>query len=487
MNPYLLLLLGLLVDVDSFHITHVARLVVRTNRAQGYDNDEFLSGLSSDSSSGGSKFAAMQQRAAAASASTTSPESPSPPPKSDTIFDRENYISASMNTGDMYLEQLKVDTKVRLKAYREGDYDKFNERFVSEEVREMQKIERNRPKFEDVSPDVTTGDVDGADVEYDEVDEANLTEVQRWHRFREREAMEEAKEAATESRKPVSNYKEMLSKAMKGREVGGQPEGGAPVPEPVPVPISVKVLQPLAPTPEPTPAPSSGLTDFQRDHIRTTQGLLLKHRGGRGFGTGRLKGAEGDKLVQNLLATKEMLAGFGQPEQEQEREVAVAVVPPPTTLPPPSPSPPIPTSSSSISNSNPLLSTSLKCASAAIEAFQNNEAPIESLKHALLFAASCCETSPSPPPLSTSTTTTTTLPEPIFREAASLFDVNLDDDQGSRGSSSAALFESALRGIDDLSGDGKFGLRPLTPEDDTFLKTLKGVKDQILSEADESF
>lgn len=68
-----------------------------------------------------------------------------------------------------------------------------------------------------------------------------------------------------------------------------------------------------------------------------------------------------------------------------------------------------------------------------------------------------------------------------------MFDVNLDDDQGSRGSSSAALFESALRGIDDLSGDGKFGLRPLTPEDDTFLKTLKGVKDQILSEADESF
>jgi hypothetical protein len=60
---------------------------------------------------------------------------------------------------------------------------------------------------------------------------------------------------------------------------------------PEPVMQSTPVLQAPAPA---QPAASSGplSPEEQRQNIRTTMGLLLKHRGGTGFGAGRIKGPE---------------------------------------------------------------------------------------------------------------------------------------------------------------------------------------------------
>ena len=67
------------------------------------------------------------------------------------------------------------------------------------------------------------------------------------------------------------------------------------VPEPVIQPTPVQ----QAPTPT-QPAASSGPAspDEQRQNIRTTMGLLLKHRGGSGFGAGRIKGPEIDRFEE---------------------------------------------------------------------------------------------------------------------------------------------------------------------------------------------
>lgn len=67
------------------------------------------------------------------------------------------------------------------------------------------------------------------------------------------------------------------------------------VPEPIIQPTPVQE----APTPT-QPAASSGASspDEQRQDIRTTMGLLLKHRGGSGFGAGRIKGTEIDRFEQ---------------------------------------------------------------------------------------------------------------------------------------------------------------------------------------------
>lgn len=68
-----------------------------------------------------------------------------------------------------------------------------------------------------------------------------------------------------------------------------------PVVEPA-QPVEVVTTQP---TTEATPASPSNPEDT-RQKIRTLMGLLLKHRGGPGFGSGRLKGPEIDRF-ENLL------------------------------------------------------------------------------------------------------------------------------------------------------------------------------------------
>ena len=54
-----------------------------------------------------------------------------------------------------------------------------------------------------------------------------------------------------------------------------------------------------------SPLASEG--DFERE-LRTGLGLLLKHRGGPGFGTGRLQGIELDSLEEKLRSITTKLA-----------------------------------------------------------------------------------------------------------------------------------------------------------------------------------
>jgi hypothetical protein len=69
-----------------------------------------------------------------------------------------------------------------------------------------------------------------------------------------------------------------------------------------------------------TNAPHSAATvteneDDARRKLRTLQGLLLKHRGGPGFGAGRLKEMEARKLVETLGEVTDMLRGEWEENQ----------------------------------------------------------------------------------------------------------------------------------------------------------------------------
>ena len=105
-------------------------------------------------------------------------------------------------------------------------------------------------------------------------------------------------------------------------------------------------------------APPSAATDEEdvRREIRTLQGLLLKHRGGPGFGAGRLRAPEAQKLEDKLRTVKSILraevsgsSGSAPPaldpaakaESRPATSQAVTAFPPPIrTIPPPQPPPP---------------------------------------------------------------------------------------------------------------------------------------------------
>lgn len=93
------------------------------------------------------------------------------------------------------------------------------------------------------------------------------------------------------------------------------------LPEPTPVvqqvpavPEPVIQTAPVQQAPAPTqPAASTGPSspEEQRQNIRTTMGLLLKHRGGSGFGAGRIKGSEIDRFENMFEDVTAMLRDEG--------------------------------------------------------------------------------------------------------------------------------------------------------------------------------
>lgn len=204
-----------------------------------------------------------------------------------------------------------------------------------------------------------------------------------------------------------------------------KPEPVAEVPAPVPVPVPVPVTPPpvaeaptrvpyrapeaviepepataarvpyRAPAVEDTPAPVTPssppvvptLSGDTRQDIRTLMGLMLKHRGGPGFGAGRLQGTEAEKLA--FLATK--IADILR--QEEPREVAAVIEPPAVETPPPVASPSIP--SSPVAGQDDRVKGMIACVEGAVTMFKTSPPELQgsvlvTLRAALLASIQTC-------------------------------------------------------------------------------------------------
>ena len=199
------------------------------------------------------------------------------------------------------------------------------------------------------------------------------------------------------------NYKEKMA-ALKAKKKGNAAPDPAPEPVAVapaaPTPAAVSKLE-VAPAPKsvdtsvpPAVAPDTAAVtnseELRRD-IRTLMGLVLKHRGGPGFGSGILKDAEAQRL-KNLLAdvkgTLREEAGMKKAAPTAEVTKGVEPASPPTI-------PEVPPSIESTGGGPSSLAGAIACVEGAVQMYKA-AAPSEqkillpSLRTALLGAVNTC-------------------------------------------------------------------------------------------------
>lgn len=320
------------------------------------------------------------------------------------------------NTGDLYMAQLKLDSKIRKKAFLAGDNEKAQEQFKDPRVHALLETEAannpNLKRMRAATPDgerkaeemthlmmnsmrAPKADSDVKQTSYR--DKLAQAKSKRTGHVREAVAQPVAKPVAQEIMAPAVqevedaaalevkqvNYREKLEQAKRKKEA--EKEG----------PVTVAEVRESEEAKE---APAVG-EDEARQKVRLLQGLLLKHRGGVGFGAGRLKGPE----AARLQGTMEEMADILRSELDAP-EPALANVEPPVALEPPPPQIPQTPPAPLLSNVQPRVvapvpvpppvpaPAPVAAAPPAPVAIQTTPASQESIVEAMNFAASAMET-----------------------------------------------------------------------------------------------
>jgi len=336
------------------------------------------------------------------------------------------------NTADVYLAQLKRDTFVRNKYRYMGDEERANQPMqeqgvkalkglLSEELIESRRAKQRKEMFnsqknydEETQRELRAlmSDMHDAMKPSDVVEEEQEPDISTGMSYKKK--LEEIKRkrsgaAVVETVKqpePTVQQKDSPPPKMTTPETESKVETPPPT-SPPPPPITTTTQSPEPPTEtediepmdhpavtlnidpneKPIGAPSSADSEETRRDIRTVMGLILKHRGGPGFGKGRLNSMDGERLenmfddVLNML--KEEIGEATAPITPEVAETPAATI---SDLDDPA----IATTSSLPS----LNLATLTCVKAAISAYESapNEGLLMPLRDALLSAASAVNT-----------------------------------------------------------------------------------------------
>jgi hypothetical protein len=185
-----------------------------------------------------------------------------------------------------------------------------------------------------------------------------------------------------------------------------EPEQESPVPQasttpPLPTPQQ-QVPPPPAPVAEtPKPHNVTSSNDVRKQNLRTLMGLVLKHRGGPGFGMGRLKGQDVD-LFEGLIEeiTNMLRDEANQPSIDTsastivEESPAVVTVSPPVQAAPVVSQPETPVAAS-VSAEPANIDSTIACIEGAITMYTNSPPAIQdsvlgTLRAALMSAVDTC-------------------------------------------------------------------------------------------------
>ncbi len=195
----------------------------------------------------------------------------------------------------------------------------------------------------------------------------------------------------------------------------------------VPIPPTVSQPEPASVVSQPQSASSFPSDTEDREEVRrglrTLMGLILKHRGGPGFGKGRLKGAEAegfDNLLEEIteLLRSEVRSGGVAPVQpvppqvppvqqtppvSTQPQARAAVQPPPQQVvssAPPQPQVPNPVVSSAMTYTAPgppdqRMTSTIACVDGAVLMYKNSPPEIQEglmipLRGALMSAVNTC-------------------------------------------------------------------------------------------------
>ena len=311
------------------------------------------------------------------------------------------------NTADLYFAQLKQDSKVRKLARMRGDTDTANRVFEDETVRRIGDSWRPNPYTQEQNLAEARAEIEGA--------VRMQSDTGGYYANGSGGDMSSSMNGGG-----AVSYRDKLAQKMKGGRGGGermierQSNNGndmtrsvamTPTLQPpsivgttTPPPVVVAATPPVSfvggTTTTTTNAPHSAATvteneDDARRKLRTLQGLLLKHRGGPGFGAGRLKEMEARKLVETLGEVTDMLRGEWEENQpttgvsrsDGGSRVSTPTMPVLSSIPPPLAPPPqtMVSPPQPITTMNDPLAGALACVEAVIKLYK--EAASDPVKH----------------------------------------------------------------------------------------------------------
>ncbi|KAL7485438.1 hypothetical protein ACHAW6_011029 [Cyclotella cf. meneghiniana] len=338
------------------------------------------------------------------------------------------------NTADVYFAQLKQDSKVRKQAWLAGDIERANQVFQDDTVKQIGESWVENPYTKEQNFLEARAQIEGA-VRMQVlggVDESRSTGGVSY-----RKKLEEMKAkrgggggdaavagggnsnptASAVANPAMSSSREMAPVSGPKQDIGPanpmRPPGQV-----VPRPLTPMLTRPPMSGP-PTPLgnmpqmsvsassqPTATVDDEEetRRKIRTLQGLLLKQRGGPGFGAGRLRPPEAERLESTLDEVKQILrgevstpgdvVGGASPAKMMTSPSSVMqpnplpTAPAPVFQPPPQPAPVVPPSRISL---DPMAG-SVACVEAVLKMYKDaspseREALLIPLREAFMAAA----------------------------------------------------------------------------------------------------
>jgi len=232
---------------------------------------------------------------------------------------------AVSNTADVYFAQLKQDSRVRKRAWLAGDTETANQVFADPTVTSIKEQWVENPYTKEKNIQEARAEIEGAvrmqlggDGNEDTKFSSGVSYKQKLEQMKAKRggggvsAVQQPPPQKVVSKAPPPAQVAPPAPKMQQPPVVQKPL--TPIQQPLapPAPVQPKAVQPKAFSPPamatPTRAeaateeevPGAMSEDEKRRELRTLQGLLLKQRGGPGFGAGRLREAEAQRLETSL-------------------------------------------------------------------------------------------------------------------------------------------------------------------------------------------
>jgi hypothetical protein len=214
---------------------------------------------------------------------------------------RNRDADAINNSADLYFAQLKRDSQSRNMARYQGDEETANKVFADPGIQELsirlnpylQEQQAKEKELLETSEDER--------LELMDLEEPRMNRDKEYRGISYKEKLQQKKGKAPASHvEPLKSVEE--AKTPAAQSFAAPP----PVVEPK-VDSSTPPPAPAATSPASSPSTTAG--ELDRSEVRTFMGMLLKHRGGPGFGSGRLQGADVERFEQ---LSDEIVAKLGQ-------------------------------------------------------------------------------------------------------------------------------------------------------------------------------
>eukprot|EP00980_Cylindrotheca_fusiformis_P004119 scaffold894_cov153-Cylindrotheca_fusiformis.AAC.15 len=335
---------------------------------------------------------------------------------------RNKDADSIANTADLYFAQLKRDSTVRTIARMQGDDDVADAVMQDEGINQLKDLIRENPYLKgqkEEERNLIEGIPDGALKPYFESDE-ETEEAKAGAGIRYKEVLKQrrAKKSGATATSPSKVQPESVAGQTERETIEQQPapistpaapasmapepvlQASQPVPEQTP-PLPEPVQQP-APVglPPPQQTTVTSYADERRQKLRTFMGMLLKHRGGPGFGKGQLKGQEVDNFESLLQEVTAILRKEGMEAAPHDVPMMTSPVAPPVqpatySAPQPKTSVPAPTEPQSSSLTASQVNSAIACIEGATTMYKNSpptlrESILIALRAALVSAVDTC-------------------------------------------------------------------------------------------------